>query len=228
MSCRLTLLLLAVAPAGLMASVHAADIERDPIHYSTAPVHNAISRFQQRLESGEVSLPYDDHFGYLPGLLRELKAPAASQMLVFTKTSMQRQCITAKTPRAVYFNDDNYVGYCQDGGVLEIISVDPQLGSVFYTLDQEKADKTSSEKAGRHLPDLPRLFPEPGHPRSARPLTLRGRRRLPAPESGRIPHRSDQSAQAALGRVVRYRRDRQAETHGQSHRPRQARLGGTG
>jgi hypothetical protein len=141
MSRRLTLLLLVVVPAGVVAQTRAEDIERDPIHYSAAPVHNAISRLQQRLEAGEVSLSYDEHFGYLPGLLSALKVSDASQMLVFSKTSMQRQCITARTPRAVYFNDDNYVGYCQDGAVLEILSVDPQLGSVFYTLDQEKADK---------------------------------------------------------------------------------------
>ena len=141
MSRRLTFLLLAVSSACVVAQARAADIERDPIHYSTTPVHNAISRLEQRMEAGEVSLPYDNHFGYLPSLLSALKVSDASQMLVFSKTSMQRQCITAKTPRAVYFNDDNYVGYCQDGAVLEILSVDPQLGSVFYTLDQEKADK---------------------------------------------------------------------------------------
>ena len=28
------------------------------------------------------------------------------------------------------------VGYCQDGDVLEIPAVDPELGTVFYTLDQ--------------------------------------------------------------------------------------------
>ena len=141
MSRHLMLLLLVVVPAGVVDPARAEDIERDPIHYSAAPVHNAISRLQQRMEAGEVSLPYDEHFGYLPGLLSAMKVSDTSQMLVFSKTSMQRQCITARTPRAVYFNDDNYVGYCQDGAVLEILSVDPQLGAVFYTLDQEKADK---------------------------------------------------------------------------------------
>ena len=92
----LTLLLLVVAPVSLIARLHAADIERDPIQYSKAPVHNAISHLQQSLASDETSLPYDEHFGYLPGLLSALKIPTASQMLVFSKTSMQRQCITAR------------------------------------------------------------------------------------------------------------------------------------
>ena len=37
----------------------------------------------------------------------------------------------------MYFNDDVYVGFCQQGDVLEISAVDPQLGTVFYTLDQD-------------------------------------------------------------------------------------------
>ncbi|HVS37983.1 MAG TPA: hypothetical protein VMS17_20655, partial [Gemmataceae bacterium] len=123
------------------AAAGAGDIERDPINYSTAPENNAISRLQQRIDAGGVSLTFDDHFGYLPALLKELKVPESSQMLVFSKTSFQRQCITPRTPRAVYFNDDNYVGYCQNGEVLEFITIDPQLGSVFCTLDQEKAAK---------------------------------------------------------------------------------------
>ena len=59
-------------------------------------------------------------------------------MLVFSKTSFQRNRIGPRTPRALYFNDDVYVGYCQGGDVLEISAVDPQLGAVFYTLEQSR------------------------------------------------------------------------------------------
>ncbi|MCP4174450.1 MAG: hypothetical protein GY758_27180, partial [Fuerstiella sp.] len=62
------------------------------------------------------------------------------QMLVFSKTSLQLRRITPRTPRAIYFADDIYVGYCQSGDVLEISAVDPQLGSVFYTLNQEQTE----------------------------------------------------------------------------------------
>ena len=58
-------------------------------------------------------------------------------MLVFSKTSLQRHRISPRTPRAIYFNDDVYVGYCKSGDVLEISAVDQQLGAVFYTLDQK-------------------------------------------------------------------------------------------
>jgi hypothetical protein len=37
----------------------------------------------------------------------------------------------------LYFTDDVYIGFCQEGEVLEISAVDPQLGAVFYTLDQD-------------------------------------------------------------------------------------------
>jgi hypothetical protein len=47
--------------------------------------------------------------------------------------------ISPKTPRAIYFNDDVYVGYCQNGEVLEISAADAKLGTAFYTLYQEAA-----------------------------------------------------------------------------------------
>jgi hypothetical protein len=59
-------------------------------------------------------------------------------MLVFSKTSFQRERISPKTPRAVYFSDDVYVGYVLGSPLLELTSVDPKLGGVFYTLDQTK------------------------------------------------------------------------------------------
>ena len=139
------MLIAAFYPTGA-ALAQSERIEHEPICYSTAPVQNAVSRLQQRLDAGETTLDFDAHFGYLPALLRALNVPDASQMLVFSKTSQQRERIAARTPRAVYFNDQNYVGYCQNGAFLEINSVDPQVGSIFYTLDQEKVDKPHFER----------------------------------------------------------------------------------
>jgi hypothetical protein len=116
----------------------AADLDAAPIHYSTAPAENAVTRLQKRIENGEIRLDFDDDHGYLRSLLRLLDVPESSQMLVFSKTSLQRQRIGPKTPRALYFNDDVYVGFCLRGDVMEISAVDPQLGTVFYTLDQRR------------------------------------------------------------------------------------------
>ena len=117
------------------------DFEREPINYVTASEDNPVSQLQARLNSGETKLTFDDRVGYLKAVLHELGVSESSQMLVFSKTSLQRHRIAPKTPRAIYFNDDVYVGFCQDGDVAEFSAVDPQLGTVFYTLDQEQSDK---------------------------------------------------------------------------------------
>lgn len=116
------------------------DFERPPIEYSASTPDNDVSKLQASLARGEKKLPYSDTQGYLPALLQALEVPVSSQMLVFSKTSLQRSRIKPRTPRAVYFNDDVYVGYCQSGDVLELTAVDPKLGAVFYTIDQKKPD----------------------------------------------------------------------------------------
>lgn len=113
------------------------DFERPPINYSKAAPRNAVSHLQAKLAKGEARLEFDKTWGYLPALLRALDIPTSSQVLVFSKTSLQRQRIAPATPRAIYFNDRNYVGFCQHGQVLEISAADPELGAVFYTLEQE-------------------------------------------------------------------------------------------
>jgi hypothetical protein len=113
------------------------EFEQSPIRYSDSKPENSISRLVERLATGETKLAHEPHFGYLRSLLSALNVPTESQMLVFSKTSLQRHRIAPRTPRALYFNDDVYVGFCQQGDVLEISAADPQLGTVFYTLDQD-------------------------------------------------------------------------------------------
>jgi hypothetical protein len=115
------------------------DFDRPPINYSSAAPTDAVARLQKRLAAGEVKLKFEDEHGYLPAVLKALDVPVSSQTLVFSKTSMQRDRISPRTPRALYFNDEVYVGFCRLGSVLEIAATDPQLGPVYYTLDQEPA-----------------------------------------------------------------------------------------
>lgn len=112
------------------------DFERPPIEYSKATPENRVSDLAQRIEAGAFQLALDEDRGYLESLLAALDVPVESQLLVFSRTSLQRQRISPKRPRAVYFNDDVYVGFCQAGEVIEISVADPKLGTVFYTLDQ--------------------------------------------------------------------------------------------
>ena len=127
----------------LMASACLAvdENERPPIEYSRSEPDNRVSKLQSRLDRGELQLEYDDDLGYLRALIAALDVPVESQVLVFSKTSMQRHRISPRTPRALYFTDDVYVGFCQSGDVLEVSAVDPRLGAVFYTLDQKNTDQ---------------------------------------------------------------------------------------
>lgn len=97
---------------------------------------NPIAQLTRRLVAGQSTLTYDRTVGLLPSVLNELQIPVTSQTLVFSKTSLQSQVITSRTPRALYFNDTAYVGYVPDGTLLELAVVDPQAGAVFYTISQ--------------------------------------------------------------------------------------------
>jgi hypothetical protein len=113
--------------------------ERDPINYATAQANDPVTKLSQKLEAGQLKLAYDADHGYLPALLKALDVPISSQSLVFSKTSFQRDLINPQRPRALYFNDDVYIGYVPGGEVVEISSTDPQNGPMFYTLRQKRA-----------------------------------------------------------------------------------------
>ena len=122
------------------------DFDHGKIAYTTTPPSDAIANLQTRINSGEVKLKYDSEHGYLPALLNELKIPRTSQTLVFSKTSLQLFLIAPDTPRAFYFNDNLYVGSVQSSPILEIASMDPKLGAVFYTLPQEETAKPQFQR----------------------------------------------------------------------------------
>ncbi len=119
-------------------STHALPFEDEVIHYSLQTPEDPIAHLQRRIDAGEVKLAWDDKFGYLPGVLDALAVPKASQMLVFSKTSLQRREITPKNPRALFYNDDVYVGYIPGAPLMELSAIDPTLGGIFYSIEQEK------------------------------------------------------------------------------------------
>ena len=116
-------------------------IEREPINYKTAQAENVVVELQKKVAAGKVKLAFAEDHGYLPAVLMVLNVPRSSQILVFSKTSFQRERIGPKTPRALYFNDDVYVGFCLRGDVLELSAADTRIGTAFYTLDQEPVAK---------------------------------------------------------------------------------------
>jgi hypothetical protein len=109
-----------------------------------------VARLQRQLDKGETTLDYRaDGFGYLPSVLEHLGVNVDSQVLVFSKTSFQSDLIGPKTPRALYFKDNVYVGYVQKGPVLEFIGVDPAQHINFYTLDIGKTDRPHFDRQDR-------------------------------------------------------------------------------
>jgi len=115
--------------------------EKPPIRYNEAPVNNRVSQLASQLRQQTASLRWEDSHGYLKSILELLEIPVSSQTLVFSKTSMQIQHITPRTPRALYFNDDTYVGWCHDGEIIEIATTDPRQGAIFYTIEQTQFDQ---------------------------------------------------------------------------------------
>ncbi len=64
-------------------------------------------------------------------LLSFLRIPSSSQLLVFSTTSLQLSKISPGNPRAIYFNDNLYLGYVP-GGQIEVIEVDKEEGILPY------------------------------------------------------------------------------------------------
>lgn len=133
---RLPLFFLSLA-TGALGSPQQWSYDSAPINYSSSKPADPVAALQARAAAGRATLDFDRPQGYLRSLLKELDIPVSSQALVYSKTSFQRQWITPRAPRALYFNDEVYVGWVRGAEVLEIASQDPQLGTIFYTVDQE-------------------------------------------------------------------------------------------
>src|SRR5688500_17763528 len=110
------------------------DLGAAPHHYYERKTKDRFARLQGEMEAERVVLDRSSEKGFLLSLLAALEIPASSQMLVFSTTSLQLSLITPSNPRAIYFNEDTYLGFIP-GGKIELVSIDPELGGIFYILD---------------------------------------------------------------------------------------------
>jgi len=119
-----------------------------PIFYRSDDISDPVTVLQRRLEQGKARLTFDakDH-GYLKSVLELLDIPVSSQTLVFSKTSFQYPKISPEHPRALYFNDDVYIGVVHEGKEIEVVSFDRQQGAIFYILHEQQTDKPRFERA---------------------------------------------------------------------------------
>ncbi len=116
------------------------------IDYSGPAQHNDVARLIARIGAGKVKLAYSEPRGYLDSLLKALGIDPNSQVLVFSKTSLQADLISPQTPRAIYFNDDTYVAWIDHTSMIEISTMDDRMGTVFYILPDQSAGATHFER----------------------------------------------------------------------------------
>ena len=107
------------------------DLEHPAIAYSTRRTTDVVDALNARAQSGQVSLPFDRTTGYLRPVLDALNIGVDSQIVVFSKTSLQSGLIQPRNPRVIYFNDSVVVAWVR-GGIIEIAAHDPAQGAVFY------------------------------------------------------------------------------------------------
>jgi hypothetical protein len=119
-----------------------------PIHYrSSASLSDQVSILNRQLLAGDARLDWEPRNGYLRSVLQRLGIPESSQTLVASKTSLQLQHISPRTPRALYFNDNVYVGQVPGAKSLELISFDANQGAIFYVLSEEKVERPRFERS---------------------------------------------------------------------------------
>jgi hypothetical protein len=116
----------------------------DPaIRYSTTTaLNNAVVDVNTKLRDGTVQFAFDGRSGFLGSALEALQLRVDSQLLVFSRTSLQGRRISEQNPRALFFNDRVALGWVRGGDVLEVAAHDESAGMVFYTLEQ-RADATT-------------------------------------------------------------------------------------
>ena len=113
------------------------DYELEPIQYSKAAAKDEVSSLRKQLVDHPAFYDSSSEREFLLRVLEVLNIPKESQVLVFSKTSLQVDRITPARPRALFFSDRYYLGWVQ-GGDLELISEDPVIGPVFYPISYRR------------------------------------------------------------------------------------------
>jgi hypothetical protein len=109
-------------------------IDLPPHEYHSRQPRDRFTRLKDDLEAGRIALDRGSEKAFVTSLLGALEIPVSSQMLVFSTTSLQLRLITPANPRAIYFNEEIYLGWVP-GGRVEVLALDPELGAIFYIFD---------------------------------------------------------------------------------------------
>ncbi len=114
--------------------------ELPPISYSQTASQDAVAKLSREVARGDWVVPPSSGKEFLRVVLEKLDVPIESQVLVFSKTSLQNSLIHRANPRALYFSMDTYVAWVP-GGKVEVIIEDEKLGPVFYTIAPPRSDR---------------------------------------------------------------------------------------
>jgi len=131
------IILCVVGALAAIGQTHYSDLDEPPHDYRQRTPQDRFTRLKDDFESGRIALNRGGEKAFVLSVLEALGIPASSQMLVFSTTSLQLSLISPANPRALYFNEDIYLGYVP-GGRIEIVSLDPELGGIFYIFDIPK------------------------------------------------------------------------------------------
>jgi hypothetical protein len=151
----IALIAAAIVLVGCEAGDDAADAELRPlpyaveypaIGYATGEAAGRLGRFVRELSRNNADFAFDADRGYLDEVLDALAIEASSQVLVFSRTSLQTRQIHPSTPRAIYFNDDTYVAWAKGAPTFEIAGFDPTLGPVFYSFTNTAGEAAQAER----------------------------------------------------------------------------------
>lgn len=102
-----------------------------------------------RLLSGGYDLEGATREARLGALLDRLGIDAASQTLVFSKTSFQNASIAPGRARALYFDDRVHVGYVRGSDLVELMTLDATARLRFYTYDLGAGVRADSPATAR-------------------------------------------------------------------------------
>lgn len=121
-----------------------------PHDYNAIQGRDPMSRLLERAADGRFDFGEETGLPLLRRMLAELEIPESSQVLLFSKTSLQREYIEPANPRAIYFNENGYVTW-MPGGVIEALMFDPDAGGLFFIeeLPEERKDPRFGIVRGR-------------------------------------------------------------------------------
>ncbi len=96
-----------------------------------------IVGLNRRLIGGADTLESNGPLGYLESVLDVLDVPVESQVVAYSKNSLQSLYISPENPRLIYFNDAVVVAAIQGAPLIEVTAIDPEKGVIFYSFEQE-------------------------------------------------------------------------------------------